>query len=86
MFQFNQHVQLLMFRQGLLQLASPLAELARRTRTIWKLEEAMLFEFVRDKYEPILTKTDYMQLVMVQQALVYELKLLVSYKFNCLSG
>ena len=34
----EQHVQLLMFRQGLLQLASPLAELARRTRTIWKLE------------------------------------------------
>ena len=86
MYQVDQHVQLLMFRQGLLQLASPLAELARRTHTIWKLEEAMFFEFVQDKYEPNLTKMDYMQLVMVQHALVYELTLQVSYTFNCLNA
>ncbi|KAF0295199.1 hypothetical protein FJT64_007227 [Amphibalanus amphitrite] len=75
MFQFHQCEQFTMFRRGLQRLVPPLIQLARRTLTVWKLEEAMLFEFVRDKHEPELTKTEYMALVVVQQALVYEMSL-----------
>ncbi|XP_043209949.1 uncharacterized protein LOC122374937 [Amphibalanus amphitrite] len=77
MFQFHQCEQFTMFRRGLQRLVPPLIQLARRTLTVWKLEEAMLFEFVRDKHEPELTKTEYMALVVIQQALVYEMSLQV---------
>ena len=79
----EQNEQLLMFRQGLLQLASPLAELARHTRTIWKLEEAVLFEFVEDKHLPTTTKKQYMELLMLEQALIYELTLQVGLCYLC---
>ena len=72
----TQHEQFAMFRQGLMRLEAPLARLARRTLTVWKLEEAMLFEFVPDGFEPI-SKVDYMELLMVQQALIYELTMQV---------
>ena len=78
MIDIDQHVQLLMFRQGLLRLAPPLAELARRTRTVWKLEEATFFEFIKDKYEPTARKQEFMEILMLQQALIYELTLQAS--------
>ncbi|KAF0311888.1 hypothetical protein FJT64_017329 [Amphibalanus amphitrite] len=72
-----QHEQLTMLRQGVLRAAPALARLARRTLTLWKLEEAMLFEFVPDKYRLRLSKVEYMELLLVQQALIYELTLQV---------
>ncbi|KAF0314751.1 hypothetical protein FJT64_000021 [Amphibalanus amphitrite] len=61
-----------LFRAGLLRLLPSLQRLARSTHTVWKLEEAMFSEFVKDKYYPENAKTEINGLIIVQQAVLYD--------------
>ena len=63
---------LALFRHGLWQVLPSLTRLSRLTHTVWKLEEAMFSEFIKDKYLPANTKTEINALLMVQQAVVYD--------------
>ena len=61
-----------LYRWELWKLMPSLTRLARSTHTIWKLEEAMFSEFIHDKYLAANTKTEINALLMVQQAVVYD--------------
>ena len=69
---------LALFRHGLWQLMPSLSRLARLTHTVWKLEEAMFSDFIKDKYLPANTKTEINELLMVQQAVVFDVAAKVS--------